>query len=65
MQDTGVKRLCATIVLRAVNDYKLWQKTLLQGKRLTDIVEKNGKSAELFFKSDWFQQITLLDYEVA
>ena len=64
MQDTGVKRLCATIVLRAVNDYKLWQKKLLQGKRPTDIVETNGKRAESFFKSDWFQKITLVDYEV-
>ena len=64
MQDTGVNRLCAAIVLREVNDYKLWQKTLLQGKRPTDIVEVNGKSAESFFKSDWFQKITLVDYEV-
>ena len=64
MQDTGVKRLCAAIVAQGVKDYKLWQKTLLQGKRPTDIVEINGKNAESFFKSDWFQEITLVDYEV-
>ena len=64
MQDTGVNRLCAAIVYQAVKDYKLWQKTLLQGKRPTDRVEMNGKSTESFFKSDWFQELTLVDYEV-
>ena len=64
MQDTGVNRLCAAMVCQTVKDYRLWQKTLLQGKRPTDRVEMNGKSAESFFKSGWFQELTLVDYEV-
>ena len=64
MQDTGANRLCAAIVCQTVKDYKLWQKTLLQGKRPTDRVEMNGKSAKMFFKSDLFQELTLVNYEV-
>ena len=64
MQDTGANRLCAAIICQAVKDYKLWQKTLLQGKRPTARVEMNGESAETFFKSDLFQELTLVNYEV-
>ena len=64
MQDTGANRLCAAIICQSVKDYKLWQKTLLQGKRPTDRVEMNCESAKMFFKSDLFQELTLVDYEV-
>ena len=64
MQDTGANRLCAAIICQAVKDYELWQKTLLQGKRPTARVEMNGESAETFFKSDLFQELTLVNYEV-
>jgi len=64
MQDTGANRLCAAIICQAVKDYKLWQKTLLQGKRPTDRVEMNCESAKMFFKSDLFQELTLVNYEV-
>lgn len=64
MQDTGANRLCAAIICQSVKDYKLWQKTLLQGKRPTARVEMNGESAETFFKSDLFQELTLVNYEV-
>ncbi len=64
MQDTGANRLCAAIICQAVKDYKLWQKTLLQGKRPTVRVEMNGESAKTFFKSDPFQELTLVNYEV-
>lgn len=64
MQDTGANRLCAAIICQAVKDYKLWQKTLLQGKRPTVRAEMDGESAETFFKSDLFQELTLVNYEV-
>lgn len=65
MQDTGVTNLRIAIIECAIRDYKIWQKALLQRKRPTIIIEKNGRSAEAFFRSSWFQELASLSYPIS
>ena len=61
----SIADLCSAIILQAVDDYREMSRKIrcrkCKDKRERMLVDRELRSIELFFRSDWFRMITNLD----